>query len=90
MRFLAHFTGSPPLHGDFDVKSKIWRQAPLSFGRNCDVMSGTHGHILAALRSLRQTPPLVPPVADGPGVSLISACGDGKPEAIPRARRGPV
>jgi len=30
----------------------------------------THGHILAALRSLRQTPPVVPPVADGPGVSL--------------------
>ena len=39
-------------------------------------------YILAALRSLRQTPP----VADGPGVSLIAVCGDGEPQAIAHAR----
>jgi hypothetical protein len=31
------------------------------------------------LRNVRQTLPLVPPVADGPGVSLISDGGDGEP-----------
>ena len=69
------------LHGDFDVKSKICRQAP-SFFRTllrCDERKAWY--ILAALRSLRQTPPVVPPVADGRGVSLISACGDGEPDA---------
>ena len=62
-------------------------QASTSFFRSllrCDEREARY--ILAALRSLRQTPPVVPPVADGPGVSLISACGDGEPEAIPHAR----
>jgi hypothetical protein len=69
------------LHGDFDVKSKICGQAPSFFRAllRCDERKAWY--ILAALRSFRQTPPVVPPVADGPGVSLISACGDGEPDA---------
>jgi len=73
------------LHGDFDVKNKICRQAPLSFGRYCPCDEREARSLLAALRSLRQTPSVVPPVADGPGVSLISACGDAEPEVIPHA-----
>jgi hypothetical protein len=53
----------------------------LSFGRYCDVMSGKHGTSWQPYEALRQAPPVVPPVADGPGVSLISACGDGEPDA---------
>jgi hypothetical protein len=33
-------------------------------------------------RTFRHTTAVVPPVADGPDVSPISACGDGEPEAI--------
>ena len=39
-------------------------------------------HILAALRSLRQTLPCVPPVADGPDVSLISPAATESPMAF--------
>jgi hypothetical protein len=57
------------------------RKAPL-FRRHCDVMSATHGTSWQPLRLSRHTPALVPPVADGPGVSPMSACGDGEPEAV--------
>ena len=86
----SHVCSTLPYMGTSMSRAKICRQAPLSFGRYCPCDEREARYILAALRSLRQTPPVVPPVADGPGVSLISACGDGKPEAIPRARRGPV
>ena len=58
------------------------RHASSLFGRYRDVMSGTHGTSWQPLRTFRHTTPVVPPVADGPDVSPISACGDGEPEAI--------
>src|SRR5262249_3609375 len=66
-------------------QEQICRQAPLSFGRYCPCDEREARYILAALRSLRQTPPVVPPVADGPGVSLASTCGDAEPEIMPHA-----
>src|SRR5215472_10192573 len=61
-------------------------------GATGDVMSGKHGTSWQPYETLRQTPPAVPPVADGRSVSLISACGDGEPDAYSTRRyvgRGP-
>jgi hypothetical protein len=67
-------------------RNKICRQAPSFFRARLRCDERKAWYILAALRSLRQTPPVVPPVADGPGVSLISACGDGEPDAYSTRR----
>jgi len=61
-------------------------------GATGDVMSGKHGTSWQPYETLRQTPPAVPPVADGRSVSLISACGDGEPDTYSTRRyvgRGP-
>src|SRR5262249_43354179 len=55
-------------------------------GATGDVMSGKHGTSWQPYETLRQTPPAVPPVADGRSVSLISACGDGDPKAYATRR----
>src|SRR5215510_13966765 len=82
----------PPYMGTSMSRAKSAGKHHLSFGRywRCDERKAWY--ILAALRTLRQTPPAVPPVADGRSVSLISACGDGEPDAYSTRRyvgRGP-
>jgi len=67
--------GLPPYMGTSMSRAKICKQAPLSFGRCCNVMSRDASYILAAHEALGKLCPFVPPVADGPGVLLISACG---------------
>jgi hypothetical protein len=68
-------------HGDFDVKNKFCnKHLFLSGAQQRDEVGGRDSprSILASYQGGRQTPSFVPPVADGPGVSLISACGDGE------------
>ncbi len=61
-------------------------RATLFFGRYRDVMSGDAWYILAALRTSRHTAPVVPPVADGPGVSAdLSVRRRRAPTPIPHA-----
>ena len=56
----------------------------LSGAQQCDEVPSAPSW--QAYQGRRQTPAFVPPVADGPGVSLISACGDGEPRLSPDAR----
>src|SRR5689334_20432399 len=65
--------------GDFDVKNKMCDKHPASLSfRRCrglitEKESWTRGDpLLEAHEDLRQTLPVVPPVADGPGVSMIT------------------
>jgi hypothetical protein len=50
-------------------------------------MSGTHGTSWQPLRTFKHTTPVVPPVADGPGVSPISACGRRRAQGYSHAEK---